>query len=121
MPIPTIANFFGISAQVITASTTVSATGTAPKLIISQSDFTAEAWNALTSGHESDPQKWLTAIILKVNAWSIANTDDLPNVAIDNPIVGLESRNNALKRRFSYSVDIYQPDTGNTQPDPDLV
>lgn len=121
MTAPTIQNFFGASAQVLTASATVTATGSSPVLVISQSDFTSEAWDDLTSGDESDPQKWLTAIIRKINTWSSANSDDIPNVVITNPILGLESRNETLKRRYSYSVDIYQPDTGSTEPDPDLV
>jgi hypothetical protein len=121
MPAPTIANFFGANAQVLTASSTVTASPTAPVLVIRQSDFSAEDWNALTTGQEADPEKWTVAIVRKINTWSNANIDDIPNVVIDNPIVGLESRTSTLKRRFSYSIDIYQPDSGATAPDPDLI
>ena len=121
MPIPTIQNFFGTSSQVLTATTSVVATPTEPVLIIRQADFTAESWNALIAGNETDPEKWLTAIIRKINSFSTANTDDVPNIVITSPVLGLESRASTLKRRYSYGVDIYQTDVGNTQPDPDLV
>ena len=121
MPTPTIINFFGTNAQVLTSDTNVVATAGSPVLVVRYSNFTAEDWNALAPGQETDPEKWLTAIIRKVNTFSNANLDDIPNVVVTNPILGLESRTNTLKRRYSYSVDIYQPDTGSTQPDPDLV
>ena len=121
MPTPTIQNFFGATSQVITATTSIVATATDPVLVIKQSDFTALGWNSLVAGHETDPEKWTTAIIRRINTFSTANTDDIPNVVITPPILGLESRANTLKRRYSYSVDIYQPDIGSNEPDPDLV
>jgi hypothetical protein len=42
-------------------------------------------------------------------------------VVVSEPLVSLESRNSVLKRRFSYSVDIYQADGGAISPDPDLI
>lgn len=121
MPAPTIANIFGANASVIVDTQSVAASINAPLLIIHYTDFNAEGWNSLLAGDEIDPEKWLTAIIKKINAFSNANLDDLPNAVITDPIVGLESRNTILKRRYSYSVDIYQPDTGASFPDPDLV
>lgn len=121
MTAPTITSFFGANAQVLTANATVTATTSSPALVIQQSDFSDEAWNALVTGDEADPEKWVTAIIRKINAFSNANTDDIPNVVVTDPILGLESRTNTLKRRYSYSLDIYQADTGSTKPDPDLV
>jgi hypothetical protein len=121
MPAPTISNFFGANAQTLTVSTSVTASAADPVLVIRYSDFTAQEWNALVAGDQTDPEKWLAAITRKIYDWTIANTDDLPNVAITEPILGLESRNNTLKRRFSYGLDIYQNDTGSSAPDPDLV
>ena len=121
MPIPTIANFFGANAQTLTATTSVTASAIDPVLVIKHSDFTAQAWNSLVAGDETDPEKWITAIARKIYDFSVANTDDLANVVITNPILGLESRNSLLKRRFSYGLDIYQDDSGSSAPDPDLV
>ena len=121
MPAPNIPNFFGANAELLTDSATVTATTTSPVLVIKQSDFADQGWDAFTVGDGIDPEKWVAAIVRKINAWSIANTDDVPNVVITAPILGLESRAETLKRRYSYSVDIYQPDTGSTEPDPDLV
>lgn len=121
MPAPNIANFFGTNAQVLTSTTSVVASAADPALVIKYSDFTSQAWNALVAGDESDPEKWATAIARKIRDFSTANTDDVPNVVMTDPILGLETRENTLKRRFSYSLDIYQPDTGSAAPDPDLV
>ncbi len=121
MPTPTVTNFFGANATVLTANAQTSATALDPVLVIRYSDFTAEGWNALANGEELDPEKWVTAIVKKIKAWSMANLDDIPNVVITAPLVGLEQRNATLKRRYSYGVDIYQVDTGTSEPDPDSI
>lgn len=118
---PTIANFFGANAAVLTSTTSITASAGSPVLVIKFSDFAAQSWDALVAGDETDPEKWTTAIARKIYDFSVANTDDIPNVVITSPILGLESRNSTLKRRFSYGLDIYQPDTGSSSPDPDLV
>jgi hypothetical protein len=118
----TIANFFGANASVLTATTSITASTADPVLVIRYSDFAAEAWNSLVSGNETKPEKWTSAIIRKINNYSTANSgDDTLNVIVTDPILGLEVRSSTLKRRYSYSVDVYQADTGSTQPDPDLV
>lgn len=121
MSVPTTQQFFGLNATVLTATTSITATAIAPVLVVRFEDFLGEGWNALVSGDENDPEKWITAIIKKINAFSVANTDDLANVVAIAPIVGLETRNSILKRRYSYSIDIYQADSGSTVPDPDFV
>ena len=121
MPAPNIANFFGANASVLTSTTSVTASAGDPVLVVKFSDFAAQSWNALVAGDQSDPEKWMTAIARKIYDFSAANTDDIPNVVITDPILGLESRNSTLMRRFSYELDIYQPDTGSSAPDPDLV
>jgi len=121
MGTPNIVNFFGASATVLTVNTQTVATALDPALVIRYSDFAAEGWNALANGEELDPEKWITAIVKKIKAWSGANVDDIPNVVVTAPLVGLEQRNATLKRRYSYGVDIYQADTGTSEPDPDSV
>ena len=121
MPSPTITNFFGQNATVLTSNTSVTASAADPVLVMKYSDFASQSWDTLAVGDETIPEKWVTAIARKIRDFSNANTDDVPNVVITDPIVGLESRENVLKRRFSYSLDIYQTDSGSTAPDPDLV
>jgi hypothetical protein len=121
MTAPTIANFFGTNAAILTSNTSVTASAADPVLVIKFSDFTSQEWDALTAGQEQKPEKWVAAITRKIRDWSNANTDDIPNVVITDPIVGLETRESVLKRRFSYSIDIYQPDSGSAAPDPDLI
>jgi hypothetical protein len=121
MPNPTIQNFFGDYATVITSEVPVSASSDNPALIIFFSNFANQEWNALVAGDENNPEKWITAIARRIYDFSKTNTDDIPNVILTAPILGLESRNNTLKRRFSYGLDIYQLDSGSAAPDPDLV
>lgn len=121
MSAPTISDFFGENAAVLTATTDVVADSAAPVLVIKYSDFTSQSWDALAANDENIPEKWIAAIARKIRDFSSTNTDDVPNVVITDPIVGLESRESTLKRRFSYSLDIYQADSGSIAPDPDLV
>jgi hypothetical protein len=115
-------NFFGDNASVLTAITSITASTADPVLVIRHSDFASQSWNNLASGDQSNPEKWMSAIIRKINDYSNVNTgDDTLNVVVTDPILGLEVRSATLKRRYSYSVDVYQADTGSTQPDPDLV
>ena len=122
MAVPTIANFFGANAVTLTAaSTAVVASAAAPVLVIRYADFAAQDWNALAAGNETDPEKWITAILRKIYDFSLSNTDEIPNVVVTAPILGLETRNAVAKRRFSYGVDVYINDTGTLFPDPDSV
>ncbi len=121
MPAPNISNFFGANAQILSSTTSITASSVDPALVIKFSDFSAQGWDNLTAGDQTDPEKWIAAITRKIRDFSNANTDDVPNVVITDPILGLETRENTLKRRFSYSLDIYQPDAGSAAPDPDLV
>jgi hypothetical protein len=121
MTAPTIPDFFGQNAIVLTSTTSVTASAADPVLVVKYSDFVSQSWDALVANDENIPEKWVTAIARKIRDFSNANTDDVPNVIITDPIVGLESRESVLKRRFSYSLDIYQADSGSTAPDPDLV
>ena len=121
MGIPNINNFFGANATILTANAQIVATALDPVLVIRYSDFATEGWNALANGEALDPEKWTTAIVKKIKAWSVANLDDIPNVVVTAPLVGLEQRNATLKRRYSYGIDIYKADTGTSEPDPDSV
>jgi hypothetical protein len=118
MTVPTIPNFFGVNAQVLTANTSVTATALDPVLCVKYSDLAAVGWTSLAGSAETDPEKWLTSIIKLIKNFTTANTDELPNVVVDAPLLGLEFRNSLTKRRYSYSVDIYETDTGATEPNP---
>lgn len=108
MPKPTIQQIFGTNASV-----------TSNQLTISFSDFASVGWG--TAAGTIDAEKWLTAILLKARAFSEVNTDQIPNINIQEPYPGLTMRNNLLKREYSYSVQVYVPDTSAIVPDPDLI
>ena len=98
MAAPTINDFFGQNAQILTSSVQVWAAPDVPVLVIRYDDSASQAWNNLTSSSEAYvPEKWITAITRKIRDFSNANTDDVPNVVIEDPIVGLESRDGELR------------------------
>lgn len=108
MPKPTIQQLFGAGATVANN-----------KLTIDFTDFATEGWN--TAAGTNDAERWLTAIVLKARKFSDTNADQVPNIVVSEPFPGLTTRNNQLKREYSYSVQIYVLDTGNVVPDPDLM
>ena len=119
MPKPTVVQLFGSAAQVVTATTQVSATAQDPALIIRFSDFSSVGWNTATG--TTDPEKWLAAMILRARAFHASNTDEVPNTVVDSPFPGLTTRNAVLKREYAYTVRIYETDSGSSSPDPDNV
>lgn len=121
MPAPIISNFFGDNAQIISGTATITGSANDPYLVIKYSDFSAQSWDSLAGTDSQKPEKWITAIAKKIRDFSAAQTDDISNISISEPFIGLENRNNSLKRRFTYSLDIYQADSGAASPDPDLV
>lgn len=108
MPKPTLQQIFGSGATV-----------TSNQLTLNFSDFASVGWNTATG--TDDAEKWLSAIILKAREFSTANTDQVPNINVQEPYPGLITRNDVLKREYSYTVQIYVPDSGSTIPDPDLI
>jgi len=108
MPKPTIQQLFGTNATV-----------TSNELTIKFSDFSSIGWG--TAAGTTDAEKWLTAILLKARAFSETNLDEVPNINVQDPYPGLTMRNNALKREYSYNVQVYVPDTSAIVPDPDLI
>lgn len=108
MPKPTLQQIFGSNATISNN-----------ELTLKFSDFASVGWNTATG--TVDAEKWLTAIILKAREFSVTNTDQVPNINIQEPYPGLITRNNVLKREYSYAVQIYVPDSGSTVPDPDLI
>jgi hypothetical protein len=123
--IPTIANFFGSNAQVLTLTTEVEASASDPVLLIRASDFAA--WGNLSTGTTS-PQKWLTNIMNFAYQFfqvSANLSDESINCVVTLAFVTLADRivgsTTTRKRQFSYAVDIYAPDAGSNVPDPDDI
>ncbi len=122
---PTIANFFGANAQILTATTSIAATAADPYLVIRASDF-ATWGSALTEA--TNPGKWLTNIMNKAYEFfqiSANLSDQSINCVVTLAFVTLADRivgsTTTRKRQFSYAVDIYAPDAGSNVPDPDDI
>lgn len=125
MTTPTIPNYFGANAQVLTATTSVLATPSDPYLVIRASDFAT--WGGATVGATS-PQKWLTNILNRAYEFFgiTANLQDqsincvvtLAFVTLADRVVGSTV---TRKRQFSYAVDVFAPDAGTNIPDPDDI
>jgi hypothetical protein len=110
---PTLADFFGANAAVDTS------TPANPKLTIQFSDFATQGFS--NTAKATDPEAWVTAIVKKIRAYSNTATDESSNIVVDAPFKGLTTRNSLDQREYSYSVRIYEPDTGSAEPDPDNV
>lgn len=108
MPKPTLQQIFGTNASI-----------TANDLTIRFADFSSVGWD--TAAGTTDAEKWLTAIILKARAFTQSNTDEIPSIVVQAPFPGLITRNNVVKREYSYSVQVYILDAGSTIPDPDSI
>lgn len=119
MASPIISDFFGPGATVLTASGSVTASSSDPALVIKFSDFASLGWG--TPSGATDPEKWITAIILKLRAYTAAATTEESNIVVQAPFLGLTTRNSVQKREYSYTLQIYEPDTGAANPDPDNV
>lgn len=125
MATPTIANYFGANAEVLTATTSIAATPADPYLVIRASDFAT--WGSATTGG-TNPQKWLTNILNRsyeffgissnLQDQSINCVVTLAFVTLADRIVGSTV---TRKRQFSYAVDVFAPDTGTNTPDPDDI
>lgn len=125
MTTPTIANYFGTNATVLTATTSITASTVDPVLVIRASDFAA--WGSATAG-ATNPQKWLTNIMNKAYEFFQVSTnlsDQSINCVVTLAFVTLADRivgsTTTRKRQFSYAVDIYAPDLGSNTPDPDDI
>ncbi|MGL5804025.1 MAG: hypothetical protein ACRC11_01055 [Xenococcaceae cyanobacterium] len=109
-------NIFGTGA--------ITTTGTDPALTIKYSGQNAAGWNALIAGDEANPYKWLASIIANAKAYydSLTSTEKTnQNLNIQANSVSLENRNGQVYRRYSYTINIYELDTGSSSFDPDKV
>lgn len=113
MPAPTLADFFGANAAIDTSN------AANPELRIKFADFATQGLS--NTAKATDAEAWLVAILKRARAYSAAATDEMSNVAVDAPFLGLTTRNSVSVREYSYSARIYEPDTGASEPDPDNV
>lgn len=119
MPEPTITDYFGFGAEVVTDETIVSASSSSPALIIP-----FEALSAAGLGDSAsmlDPDRVFAAILKIVREATLADTDEVSGVEIGSPRKSFVTRGNSLKLAFEYSVAIYLPDPTGGDLDPDLV
>jgi hypothetical protein len=111
-------NIFGTGATVTT--------GADPVLSLKYSGQSTAGWNALATGDEANPYKWLASIIANAKNYYSALSD--ADKATQNVIVvpsfspvSLETRGTQVYRKYSYTIDIYELDTGSSSFDPDKV
>lgn len=117
---PTLQNYLGPNAQLLTTGTIggQAATSGDPILALKFSDFAAEGLGTVTS----DPDKWMLAIIRKIQAWIQADGTTDPGVGIDptfNKSFTVRGTTNVIA--YSANIDFYVPDTTTATPDPDSV
>ncbi len=109
MAVPTIAELFGSSATLNTAT---------KMLTINLADFLA---NEQLDTPTTAP-RIATALIRRWNNNTKARTDQSDcGIVVDDPYKSLTVRGSTTQREYSYSCRIYTPDNSAAQPDPDDV
>lgn len=116
---PTINNYFGQNAQLLTADTQIVATPANPAIVIQFSDFAGEGLTNAAGFEDAD--KLLAAIVKKVQAWVAADTSEDPGTEVTIPTKSFTTRNSTQVISWLYYVSFFTPDTTAAQPDPDEV
>lgn len=116
---PTIQNYFGANAQLLTADTQIVATPANPTIVIQFSDFANEGLSNAASFEDAD--KLLASIIKKVQGWIASDTSEDPGSEVTTPTKSFTTRNSTQVISWLYYVTFFTPDTTAAQPDPDEV
>ena len=95
-------------------------------LTIDLADYLNESLNNPSALTANDADKILAAIIRKNVAWELTlpSGTQTHNVSLQKQsfnFVQLATRNNVVKRAYSYTANIYVSDTGTNDPDPNDV
>lgn len=116
---PTISDYFGSQAEVLTTEATLTPDSTDPILVIKLSDFDDVGLN--TVENLDDPDKILAAIIKKAKVFTDADTAEDSGVEIANPTKSFTTRKNASVVAIAYDVAFFIPDPTSNGVDPDQV
>ena len=121
MPAPILSDFFGTNATVLTADATITATTAAPALVIYFADLSDVGLDDTASATAA--QAWFGAFLKKAEAFTTANTDEVPNITVSGPdeftSFTVLQRNSASKIERPYTVNTYEPYGGADDFDPD--
>ena len=119
MTTPSINDYFGSTAEVITDTTSVTASPTAPVLVI---PFDALASAGLDDPDSmEDPDKVLGAILKFTRIFSISDTDEESGIEVGAVRKSFVTRANTVQIGYSYDVTVYCADTTPNEFDPDSV
>ncbi|MBW4418318.1 MAG: hypothetical protein KME13_03710 [Myxacorys californica WJT36-NPBG1] len=116
---PVITSYFGSTATVIDSTQSITASPTAPVLII---PFDALASAGLDDAASmSDPDKVFGAILKLARVFTQADTDEESGIEVGTPRKTFVTRGNTQKIGHDYSVTVYTADTTPAEFDPDSV
>ncbi len=116
---PTLPDYFGTGAQLLTDETTIAATATAPYLLV---PFTGLAASGLTEAASmSDPDKIFAAFIKLARVFTFADTAEESGIEVGAPRKSFVTRASKSMLGYDYSVTLYMNDTTAAEADPDLV
>lgn len=106
-------------AQLFGTNATIDTSGATPKLIVELNDFLPESLNG-TNGYTASK---VGAAMLRhwLSNTKTLSEDATAGIVASDPFVSLTTRNGIAQRGYSYSVNVYVPDSGAASPDPDLV
>jgi hypothetical protein len=116
---PTIPDYFGDGAEIITAESTITASAANPHLIVpfvglSDSDLTDAA-------SMTDPDKVFAAFLKLARVFTASDLAEESGIEVGSPRKSFVTRANSSKLGYDYSVVVYVPDPSGDEFDPDTV
>jgi hypothetical protein len=119
MTTPSINDYFGSTAEVLTDTTSVTASPTSPVLVI---PFDALSSAGLDNPDSmSDPDKVFGAILKLTRTFTTADTGEESGIEVEAPRKTFITRANTVQIGYNYSVTVYTADTTPSEFDPDSV
>jgi hypothetical protein len=116
---PTIPDYFGIGAEVVTTERTILASDYAPYLLV---PFSGLADSGLSDpASMTDPDKVFGAILKLARVFTAADTAEESGIEVGAPRKSFTLRGNSTKLGYDYSVTVYLPDPTGAEFDPDTV
>lgn len=116
---PVIPSYFGSTATVIDSTQSITASPTAPALVIPFDALSSAGLDDAAS--MSDPDKVFGAILKMVRVFTLADTEEESGIEVGAPRKSFVTRGTGVKIGYNYDVTIYTADTTASEFDPDSV
>jgi hypothetical protein len=121
MAAPTIADYFGSQAQVVTATSAITATISAanPCLVIPMAGLSTTGLSEVAS--TAYPDSWMFSLIKKVYAFTKSDTEEKSFIEVADPNLALGSRDGKVVEVQDYRLSVFKLRSQILEFDPDQV